>query len=259
MVLDTCEHVVNAAAHFSDVIIAASTDVRILCTSRQPLRAKHEKLVWLLPLEVPPADWALSPEQLLAYPAAKLLVERASQAGDFRLEAGDVSSIATICRVLDGLPLALELAAPLLSTRTPADVLAGIHDRFAADTPLSREVPARQRTLLATLEWSYALLTETEAALLRICSVFVGQFEANALLQLAAYHKLDPADVFDALAGLRSKSMLSIERSAHELRYRLLDSTRAASGRPAGPTARAEQTNAYSYLPVLTPMLHNLL
>ncbi|NEK20335.1 winged helix-turn-helix domain-containing protein [Rhizobium leguminosarum] len=227
LVLDTCEHVINAVAHLCDVILARTKSVRILCTSRQALRAKNERVVWLAPLGVPPPGGSLTAEEALGYSAPKLLVERASEVGNYRLEDRDVGTLVEICRSLDGLPLALELIASRLLFEPATDVLRELDDRFARLIGRGHEGPPRQWTLLATLEWSYALLTESEAAVLRASSIFAGPFEAGALLRVVGHHDLDPADVFDALAGLRSKSMLSIEHSSNEIRYRLLDSTRA--------------------------------
>ncbi len=244
LVLDTCEHVSNAVAHLCDVVLKRTESVRILCTSRQALRTKHEKVVWLAPLEVPPVSLSPAAEEVLAYPAPKLLVERASEAGYYKLTDRDAGTIAEICRRLDGLPLAIELIAPRLLVEAAADVLRELDNRFAGLTGRELGTPPRQRTLLATLEWSYAMLTETEAAVLRTASVFAQPFEPNAILRVIRHHHFDPAIVFDALAGLRSKSMLSIEHASDEIRYRLLDSTRAFAANLLEISGELEQVSA---------------
>ncbi|MDI7862848.1 winged helix-turn-helix domain-containing protein [Rhizobiaceae bacterium n13] len=230
LLLDTCEHVVNAVAHLCDIILANTTDVRILATSRQALRAKGEEVVWLAPLEVPPAGRTLTGEEILRYSAPQLLVERASEKGAYTIRDGDAPAIAEICRRLDGSPLAIELISSRLTVLSAPDVLEELGDRFSALVERDREGPLRQQTLLATLEWSYALLTTSEATVLRAVSVFMGSFDMDAVVSVVAHHGLDPTVVFDAVAGLRAKSMLSVEQMAGGMRYRLLDSTRAFAG-----------------------------
>src|SRR5262249_6515385 len=124
-------------------------------------------------------------------------------------------------------PLAIELVSSRLAGRSADIVLEELDDRFRnlrRDTPGG---PLRQQTLLVTLEWSYALLTRNEATVLRAISHFAGSFDTDSALRVVAHHGLAPIDAFDAIAGLRAKSMLSIDQTSGELRYRLLDSTRA--------------------------------
>lgn len=230
LLLDTCEHVLNAVAHFCDVVLANTGDVRIIATSRQALRAKREEVFWLSPLEVPPPGRTYTAEQVLRYTAPQLLIERASEKGKYVLDDGDASAVAEICRRLDGSPLAIELVSPRLTSRRAPDVLEELGDRFITLVGRDREGPPRQQTLLATLEWSYALLTMSEAAVLRAVSVFMGTFDMDAVLSIIGRHGLDPMAVFDAIAGLRAKSMLSVEQMGGGMRYRLLDSTRAFAG-----------------------------
>ncbi len=230
LLLDTCEHVLNAAAHLCDVILANTRDVRIVATSRQALRAKREEVFWLAPLEVPPPGRTYTAEQVVLYPAPQLLVERASEKGKYMIENGDASAVAEICRRLDGSPLAIELISSRLASRGALNVLEELGDRFTTLVGLGEEGPLRQQTLLATLEWSYALLTKSEAAVLRAISIFMGTFDMDAVVSVVAHHDLDPTVAFDAVAGLRAKSMLSVERIAGGMRYRLLDSTRAFAG-----------------------------
>ncbi|WP_064681033.1 ATP-binding protein [Rhizobium bangladeshense] len=247
LLLDTCEHVLNAVAHLCDVIVANTSDVRILATSRQALRAKREEVIWLAPLEVPPPDHIYTAEQALRYSAPQLLVERASEKGEYKMEDGDASAVAEICRRLDGSPLAIELISPRLGSRNAAGVLKELDDRFASLVGHDQEGPLRQQTLLATMQWSYALLTESEAAVLRAISIFMGTFDMDEVVSIVVHHGLDPTVVFDAIAGLRAKSMLSVEQMSGGMRYRLLDSTRAFAGNlleAAGELTAVSQAHA---------------
>ncbi len=230
LLLDTCEHVLNAVAHLCDVVLANTRDVRILATSRQALRAKREEVLWLSPLEVPPPGRSYTAEQVLLYSAPQLLVERASEKGKYTIEDRDASAVAEICRRLDGSPLAIELVSSWLTGRSAPDVLGELDDRFTTLIGRGEDGPLRQQTLLATLEWSYALLTKSEAAVLRAVSIFMGTFDMDAVVSVAIHYGLDPTAVFDAVAGLRAKSMLSVEQMSGGMRYRLLDSTRAFAG-----------------------------
>ncbi|WP_223217405.1 ATP-binding protein [Rhizobium cauense] len=228
--LDTCEHVLNAVAHLCDVILANTRDVRIVATSRQVLRAKREEVFWLAPLEVPPPGRAYTAQQVVRYSAPQLLVERAAEKGQYTIEDEDASAIAEICRRLDGSPLAIELISSRMASLCAPDVLKELGDRFTTLVGPEHEGPLRQQTLLATLEWSYALLTKNEAAVLRAISIFMSTFDMDAAVSVVVHHDMDPTAVFDAVAGLRAKSMLSVEQIAGGMRYRLLDSTRAFAG-----------------------------
>lgn len=230
LLLDTCEHVLNVVAHICDVLLAKAPDIRILATSRQVLRARHEKVVWLAPLEIPPQDHADTAEEVLRYAAPQLLAARAFEKTGYRVIDKEARVIASICRRLDGAPLALELVSSRLAGRSAAAVLAELDDRFRN---LRRDAPGgplRQQTLLVTLEWSYALLTGNEATVLRAIAHFAGAFDTDSAHRLVAHHGLAPIDTFDAIAGLRAKSMISVDQTSGELRYRLLDTTRAFAG-----------------------------
>ncbi|MCV9942158.1 MULTISPECIES: winged helix-turn-helix domain-containing protein [unclassified Rhizobium] len=230
LLLDTCEHVLNAVAHICDVVLAQTPDIRILATSRQVLRARGEKVVWLAPLEVPPADHADTARDVLLYSAPQLLAARAFEKTGYRVEDKDARAIAEICRRLDGAPLAIELVSSRLAGRSAGTVLEELDDRFRTLRRDSPGGPLRQRTLLVTLEWSYALLTSDEAAVLRAISIFAGSFDTDAAVRVVAHLGLAPSATFDAIAGLSAKSMLSVDQTFGELRHRLLDSTRAFAG-----------------------------
>jgi predicted ATPase/DNA-binding winged helix-turn-helix (wHTH) protein len=227
LIFDTCEHVLHAVAHVCNVLLANTADVRILATSRQVLRARGEKVAWLSPLEVPPLDHVDTAEDVLRYSAPQLLAARAFEKAGYSLEDADARAFADICRRLDGAPLAIELVSSRLSGRSADAVRRELDDRFRTLRRDSPGGPLRHQTLLVTLEWSYALLTEDEAVVLRAMSIFAGSFDTDSVVRVVAHHPLAPSDALDAIAGLRSKSMLSVDQNSGELRYRLLDSTRA--------------------------------
>jgi len=227
LLLDTCEQACNEVAHLCEVIMAKTSHVRILATSRHILRTQHEKVFWLAPLALPPTEHSDTAADVLRYAAPQLLATRALEQGGYRLRDEDASTFAEICNRLDGAPLALELVAPRLALRGAEAVLRELDDRLGV---LQRETPGgplRQQTLLVTLEWSYALLTDIEASVLRALSIFAGSFDTDSAVRLVAHLALAPVDAFDAIAGLRAKSMLSLDPSSEVLRYRLLDTTKA--------------------------------
>jgi predicted ATPase/DNA-binding winged helix-turn-helix (wHTH) protein len=226
LVLDTCEHVLSAVSHICEVLLARTAHLRILATSREVLRVRSERVLWLTPLAVP-HDLHDTIEPILSYAAPRLLVRRAyEERGHFPQDA-DARSLVQICRQVDGSPLAIELAAPRVAARGAAAALAELEDNLLVLRRQGGEGPRRHRTLLETLKWSYSLLTTQEASTLRACSVFAGLFGSEAVVQVASGATLSPVEIVDALAGLRLKSMVAVEQRDNEFGYRLLDSTRA--------------------------------
>lgn len=230
LVLDTCEHVLSAVAHICEVLLARTEQVVILVTSREVLRARSEQVLWLAPLAIPPDNGFEEIGPVLAYAAPRLLATRASEKGGYVPQDADARPLVEICRELDGSPLAIELVAPRLAMRGAALALAELEGGLLLLRRQRREGPRRHRTLLDTLKWSYSLLTTQEASALRAFSVFAGPFTSDAALEVASSAKLSPVEIIDAIAGLRSKSMVAVEHRDHELRYHLLDSTRAFAG-----------------------------
>lgn len=226
LVFDTCEHVPNAVAHICDVILARTRAVRILATSRQLLRARDEKVVWLTPLAAPAADQVETARDLLRYPASELLSIRVAERGG-EIDDGEAHAIGEICRRVDGSPLAIELVASRLAGRAAAEVLDELDARFLTFRRDGGDGPQRQQTLLMTMQWSYALLGDVERRLLRALSIFAGSFDLSVAAPMVAGDALAMPDVLDAIAGLRAKSMLVVCAASGPPRYRLLDSTRA--------------------------------
>lgn len=228
LVLDTCEHVLSAVTHICEVALGNTRNVRILATSRQSTRARGEMAFRLSPLAVPSSDHLNDANDVLRFSAPQLLEKRAAQKG-YRITDSDARPIAEICRRLDGSPLAIELISMRLADSGAAALVEEFDARFLTFERDGGEGPSRQRTLLMTLQWSYALLTDQERQLLRALSIFAGSFDADSAVRVAACDNLPAVDIIDAIAGLRAKSMLGANQSSGEVRYRLLDSTRAFS------------------------------
>ena len=225
LVLDNCEHVLAAAAALADRVLGRCPMVTILATSREVLSVAGET-VWGAPcLSLPPAD-AADPDDLAHSDAAALFIVRARTAQPgFGAVAANAGAIARICHRLDGIPLALELAAarvPVLSASQLADRL---DDRFRLLTSGPRSAPVRHQTLRAAMDWSFDLLAEPEQRLLRRLSVFPQDFDLEAATAVAG-DDADPIDVIDLLARLVDKSLVVSEGAAETARYRLLETVR---------------------------------
>lgn len=244
LVLDTCEHVLSAVSHICEVLLARTTHLRILTTSREVLRARSERVLWLTALAVPSDDQFDKIEPVLSYAAPRLLVRRAYEERGRPPHDADAQALVQMCREVDGSPLAIELVAARVAARGAITALAELKDNLLVLRRRHGAEPRRQRTLLDTLKWSYSLLTTQEASALQACSVFAGVFRPEAVLELAASVALSPIEIIDALSGLRSKSMVAVEHQEGGLAYRLLDSTRAFAA--ALLDRRDEAASAYS-------------
>jgi predicted ATPase/DNA-binding winged helix-turn-helix (wHTH) protein len=233
LVLDNCEHVVDAVAEMAEALLRANPGTRVIATSREPLRAEGEWVYPVPPLAVPTEDIPDS-EDSLRYGAVRLFVERAhAAASHFSPDARGLAAIAGICRRLDGIPLAIELAASRAATLGIEELAARLDDRFHLLTGGRRTALPRQRTLRATLDWSYELLSEAERALLRRLAIFTGGFgleAANAVgatTEGGATAEGGALDVVDSLANLVAKSIVTRDVGSVPVRYRLLDTIRA--------------------------------
>ena len=236
LVLDNCEHLGAGVPEFLDRLLRVTWALRVLATSRGVLEVEGE-IVWRVhPLAVPPADTRAA--DLHRYDAARLFLERAGHARpDVRPQAPD---IVAVCQQLDGLPLALELAAARFRTATMTQILTGLGDRFALLTRQGGAAPPRQRTLLASVQWSHDLLAAPAQVLLRRLAVFAGGWTLEAARTVTGFGPLEPDQVPGLLAGLVDASMVQLEDAAGAGRYRLLETIRAyAAARlaDAGETA----------------------
>jgi predicted ATPase len=253
LILDNCEQVVNAAARLADRILAECPAVRILATSREPLRIQGETLWVVSPLAIPPGPPAdLSDTH--AYPAVRLFRDRAfAVLPSFTLDGGNAAAVARICRALDGLPLAIELAVVWLRTLTPAQLAERLDDRFALLTGGSRTALPRHQTLRAVVDWSWDLLSEPERVLARRLAVFPGGATLTAVEQVCSDASLPGAStglaraaVLPALSGLVGKSIIVADS-----RYRMLETVRAYAAErlaEAGEEAQVKDALTAYYL-----------
>jgi predicted ATPase len=228
LILDTCEHLVDAVARLATNILEAAPGVHILATSREALRIEGEHIYRLDALETPPEETELTAEAISQFPAVGLFLERAAASGA-RVEITDTDApiVADICRKLGGVPLAIELAARRVESYGIRQTSLLLDQHLTLQWPGSRTAPPRQRTLQATLDWSYSLLSEIERSVLRRLAVFVGHFTLDAALDVVTGPPLDRSVVLGALDDLVAKSMLAVFPIGAMLRYRMLDTTRA--------------------------------
>jgi predicted ATPase/transcriptional regulator with XRE-family HTH domain len=226
LVLDNAEHVAAGCARLVERLLRDAPSLAVACTSREPLRIAGEHVYPLDPLPVPGTDAAALAEA----PAVRLFLDRAESAGR-RIDASgsELSAVAAICRRLDAIPLALELAAARAPLMSAAQIARGLDDRFRLLTQGSRTAAARQRTLQGTLDWSFALASETERVVLRRLAVWPASWSLDDAVAVAGDAELERWSVVDAVAGLVNRSLVVANADAAdgERRHRLLQTTRA--------------------------------
>jgi predicted ATPase/DNA-binding NarL/FixJ family response regulator len=224
LVMDNCEHVLDPCAVLAETLLRAAPQLRILATSRQPLGVPGEQVLTVPPLAVPTADQPpQSPDVLAQFDAVALFVERARQgASSFSLIPENMAAVSALVVQLDGIPLALELAAAQVRVLSPQQILARLDDRQELLTSGIRTGPPRQRSLRALIDWSFDLCTDDERALWARISIFPGDLDLDAAESICAGSGLAPESVLDALVGLVDKSILIAEGNGPQVRYRLL-------------------------------------
>jgi predicted ATPase/DNA-binding winged helix-turn-helix (wHTH) protein len=228
LVIDSCEHVIETAAVVAENIFREASQVHILATSREALRVEGEQVCRLPPLECPPDTAGLKAAEAMIFPAVRLFVERVSAtAGPFVLSDADAPIVADLCRRLDGVALALELAASHVAALGIRGTAALLDSQFRLHWRGRRTALPRHQTLGATLDWSHTLLSEFERVVLRRLAVFVGTFSLEAAQSVAAEIPIDRGQVVEAIASLVAKSLVVAEFGTPSVRYRLLDTTRA--------------------------------
>ena len=207
--LDNCEHLVDAVAKLADLLLRAAAGLRVLATSREALNMTGEMVLAVPPLAAPEAGQRLTAAELGRFPAVGLFAERAAQVvPGFAVTEANVAAVAGICRRLEGLPLAIELAAARLPVLSAEQIDARLGDRLGLLTRGGRTRPARQQTLRASIEWSYELCSRAERLLWARLSVFAGGFELDAAEGICADHRLAAGQVLELLATLAGKSIL---------------------------------------------------
>jgi predicted ATPase/DNA-binding winged helix-turn-helix (wHTH) protein len=226
LVLDNCEHVIEAAATLAEMCVRLCPRATILATSRELFRIEAEYAYRVPPLEVP-AKEQTGADQILSHSAPELFIARASELGsDVLSRAEDLPTIAAICRQLDGIPLAIEFAASRAATLGVEPVAAGLCDRFAMLKNARRTTLPRHRTLRATLDWSYELLPEAERLLLRRLAIFSGSFSLHAANAVTNRGDVPQTAIADGVANLIAKSLVTTDFTAGGGYFRLLETTR---------------------------------
>jgi predicted ATPase/DNA-binding winged helix-turn-helix (wHTH) protein len=247
LVIDNCEHVIGAAARAAEALLRGAPQLHVLATSREPLVAEGEHIYPVNPLSFPATDLA-DVAQGLEHSAVQLFVERARGANPlFLLDANAMPRVSKICRQLDGIPLAIELAAACVANIGLDTLACRLDDRFRLLTGGRRTALRRHQTLAAALDWSHELLTPPERAVLRRIAIFAGSFTLDSAGFVAAADDLDAAQATDIVIQLVRKSLVSFEVQRSMARYRLLDTTRTYALeklRDSGELARVARRHA---------------
>ena len=228
LVLDNCEHLLDACARIVAALLSACPLLRIMTTSREPLQIAGE-VTWLVPpLSLPDPDHLPPLESLANYESIQIFVDRAQRTFPaFTLTLHNAPAIAQVCCRLDGLPLAIELAAARVKMLSVAQIVERLDDRFRLLTDGSPTAPARQQTLKASLDWSYDLLSPPEQILFRRLAIFIGGFDLAAAEAVCSGDGLERPEILDLLSQLFDKSLLLVERHEGQgRRYRLLETVR---------------------------------
>jgi predicted ATPase len=226
IVLDNCEHVLHGVATIAARITEARVSSCLLATSREPLGINGETLQRVEPLAIPHRADVRTASEAMAYPSVELFALRAFETADYRLIDCDAYAVASLCRALDGLPLAIEIAAAKLGQFSPPELLNSVGHHLSELRNDNEATHSRHRTLWAMLDWSYHLLSATETTIFRLLSVFAGSFEWPDAAGMASLVQYDPHETTVALGGLASKSLISVEVDGNQLRYRLLETVR---------------------------------
>jgi predicted ATPase/class 3 adenylate cyclase len=249
LVLDNCEHLVQACAELARQLLQAGAQVKILVSSREHFNIAGERIYTVPPLTVPTPEGAVSVEAILRYEAVRLFVERAMAVQPaFTLSEQNAPAVAEICRRLDGIPLALELAAARVRALSVVDIAARVNDRFQLLTAGDRTAAPRQQTLRALIDWSYDLLTERERILFRRLAVFAGGWTLDAAELVCAGGGVNRDDVLDLLTDLVDKSLVMVEPEGGW--YRFLETVRQFAqerlqGADEGDNVRTQHLDFY--------------
>lgn len=252
LILDNCEHVIESAAEFAHRVLGECRRLRILATSREPLGITGESLWPVAPLILPAQD--ADPDEIESAPAVRLLRDRAGAVRkDLAVDAGTSATMARVCRALDGMPLAIELAAARLRTM-PLDQLANrLDDRFRLLTGGSRTALPRHRTLRAVIDWSWELLSDAERAVLHRLSVFSGGASLEAAERVCAGGTVPPGQVFELLTALTEKSLVLAEGETAP-RYRMLGTIKEYAEQRLAEAGESDQARR-AHLACLTELV----
>ncbi|MGW6454353.1 ATP-binding protein [Streptomyces sp. NPDC055078] len=227
LVLDNCEHVIEAVAQLVSTLLRQAGELCVLATSRQALQVEGEHVLAVPPLSVPADDVTFGSSSIVRFPALELFATRAAAVvSDFEINKSNSPDVVRLCRRLDGLPLAIELAAVRLRVLSVAELNSRLDDRFRLLNQGARSAPTRHQTLLATVGWSYELCTPIEQLLWARASVFAGTFDLHGAAAVCCDDDVPRSEILDAVAGLVNKSILFREESDGHVRFRLLEAIR---------------------------------
>ena len=227
MILDNCEHVISASAHLADTLMRVCPTARIVATTREPLGITGELTYRVFPLTLPDLDRGAPFDSLMRSEAVRLFVERAIFVDPrFTITERNAAAVTQVCRRLDGIPLAIELAAARVRVLSPDQIAARLDDRFQFLTGGSRTSLPRHQTLRAAIDWSHHLLSDKERMLLRRISVFANGFSLEAAEAICSDEGIAPGEVLDLLTQLVDKSLLLAETPGGEARYRIQETVR---------------------------------
>lgn len=225
LIVDNCEHVVDSTAALLADLLSATADLSVLATSHGPLHVAGEVVYDIAPLPLPPE--VDDPTSVLSAASGRLFADRAATAlPGFAVTACNARDVAALCRRLDGLPLAIELAAARLRLFSPGELLGHMDDMLALLTDGGHGTSSRHRTLEGALQWSYELLDEDERLLFERCSIFPGEFDYDTVVDVVSYAPLQRADVTRLFPRLLDRSLVSRRREGQTTTYRMLDSIR---------------------------------
>jgi predicted ATPase/DNA-binding winged helix-turn-helix (wHTH) protein len=228
VILDSCEHLIEGTAEIADHIFRTVSETYILATSRETLRVPGEIILRLCPLDCPPEQPRTTASEVLAYPAARLFTERVSaRRGNFALSDDEAPMVAEICRKLDGIALAIELAAGRAAVFGVSNTVARLGSRLDLLKFGRRTANPRHQTLKATLDWSHDHLSEVERIVLRRVAIFIGHFSLEAACSVAEQGGIDGSEIEGAVESLVNKSLIVAWPSYRRMLYRLLDTTRS--------------------------------
>ncbi len=227
LVVDNCEHVIDACAQLAAAVLDACPNLRLLTTSREPLRISGERVWRVSSLGVPEPHSILAPDQVTQFPSVQLFVQRAQAVeSDFAVTPRNAAVVAAICARLGGLPLAIELAAAWVRVLDVDQILERLDDTFELLVGGSRSAPSRQQTMRATMDWSYGLLAEAERVVFQRLAVFVGGWSLEAAESVCSGGTVERHDVLACLTRLVDASLVQVEEREERVRYRLLEPVR---------------------------------
>jgi predicted ATPase/class 3 adenylate cyclase len=227
LVMDNCEHVLAACSELVDKILATCPSVSILATTRESLGITGEVIIRVPPLTMPETDSAVSQQALMEFEAPRLFLDRAFNVQpEFQVTNANAPEIASICRRLDGLPLAIELAAARVKVLSVSQICSRLDDQFRLLTGRSRAALGRHQTLIAVIDWSFKLLSDAERALLRRLSVFAGGWTLESAETICSCAEVEKSEVLDLIEHLVDKSLVIAQTQADEARYHLLETVR---------------------------------